>query len=153
MDTIQKGRGLAFWAAAVVVAAVVLFFGSAVLVGIFESQTRHEAQKKASQLTDVPKLQSMIHTTMRDGRHPKAPVVCWYLGAIGFRLAEARDLKIPVAHAIGLANDQQLVEEVAKAGFNTRHVVGGVADQVYASPLSPALTFNAQRAACSQRIS
>lgn len=125
-----------------------LFVGSAVISGIVESNSKHETQRLASRLTSTTQLQSMVLTAMKQRKGISAP--CGFVGAIGYRLAEARDLKIPQEHAVDLANDRWLVEEIAKTGSDPRYVIVGLASQVYGSPLPPAETFNAQATACAR---
>lgn len=128
--------------------AVVLFFGSAIVVGIMDSNERDDVQKKAASLSSINTLQNMILAGLKKNKRP--PLACWYIAAISFRLAEARDLKIPKPFAIDLANDQYLVEELARNGFNAKQVIGGIASQVYDSPLPPASTFDVQLEACTR---
>ncbi|KWB64159.1 hypothetical protein WL38_20300 [Burkholderia ubonensis] len=135
-----------FWIAVIVGAVVVLFVGSAVIGGIMESNQRRDTREKAGSLTDVNVLQKMIMKEM-DERHD-VPLVCWYNGAISYRLAEARDLKIEKADAVELSNDQYLVHELVKHGFDPKAVVAGLARIVYDSPLSPTASFDAAIEAC-----
>ena len=148
MSEQPKRRGFIFWILVLVGLAVALFFGSAIVAGIMESNEREDVRKKATSLSSINVLQNMILSGIKKNKRP--PLACWYVGAIGFRLAEARDVKIPKQYAIDLANDHYLVEELAKNGFNAKHVIGGIANQVYDSPLSPTSTFDAQLEACTR---
>jgi hypothetical protein len=146
MTEAKKTRGTLFWVAVIVGAVVVLFVGSAVVAGIMDSNQKHDTQEKASSLTDINVLQKMIMKNM-DVRHD-VPLVCWYNGAISYRLAEARDLKIEKGDAVELTNDQYLVHELVKHGFDSKAVVAGLARIVYDSPLSPSASFDAEIDAC-----
>lgn len=139
-------RGILFWLLVFAGGAAALFFGSAIVAGVMQGQEAHAARKKAEQLTSAGTLLGMIPPAMKKTKG--VPATCWYIGAIGYRLAEARDLEIPKPYAIELANDAYLVEDLAKHGFNAKHVIGGIAAQVYDSPLSPNVTFDVQSQAC-----
>lgn len=129
---------------ATVLIAVVLFFGSAVVVGIVDSNRNDLDRKLAQKLTGIPELQKMVSSRL-DGT---APLACLYLSAISYRLAEARDLGITRSTAIELANNEFLVTELIKNGFNSASVVRGVSSIVYDSPLSPQGSFDAQLDSC-----
>jgi hypothetical protein len=146
MSEQQERRGVVFWILVFVGTAIALFVGSAMVAGVVESNEHEGVRKKAVSLSPINTLQDMILSGIKKNNRPALP--CWYIGAIGFRLAEARDLKIPKPYAIDLANDPHLVEELAKSGFNAKLVISGIASQVYDSPLSPATTFDAQIEAC-----
>jgi hypothetical protein len=147
MSEQPKRRGAIFWIIVLAGAAVVLFVGSAMVAGIMEFNEGEDARKKSASLSSISVLQNMI---LSGAKSKSVPLSCWYVGAIGFRLAEARDLKIPKAYAIDLANDEHLVGELAKSGFNAKHVIGGIATHVYDSPLPPSSTFETQLEACSR---
>lgn len=148
MQTRQAGKGALFWVLALAGSAVALFFGSAIFTGIMESRENEAVRQKAKALTSTESLLSIMLAEMR--RVKGRPVLCWYIGAIGYRLAEARDLKIPMSHAVDLANEEYLVEDLAKAGFNARHVITGIALQVYDSPLPPFKTLEVQSQSCAR---
>jgi len=82
-----------------------------------DSNERSDAKEKAQSLTSVDGLQRMIMSKMDEKDHPSAPLDCWYPGAIGYRLAEARDLKIGQEYAVDLSNDQYLVKALLDSGF------------------------------------
>jgi hypothetical protein len=144
----QTGKGLLFWVVALAGAAVALFFGSAIVAGIMQSHQEESVRQKANSLTSTESLLGIMLAEMR--RTKGRPVVCWYIGAIGYRLAEARDLEIPMSYAVDLANDEYLVEDLAKGGFNARHVITGIAMQVYDSPLPPFKTLETQSQSCAR---
>ena len=87
---------------------------------------------------------------MDEKDHPSAPLDCWYPGAIGYRLAEARDLKIGQEYAVDLSNDQYLVKALLDSESNSKSVISGLARIVYDSPLSPAESFNSELMSCAQ---
>ena len=148
MSEQPKHKGILFWIVVFVGAVIALFFGTAIIAGIMESREREDVQEKTNLLSSINILQGMILSGMKTNKRP--PLVCWYIGALAFRLAEARDLKISKPYAIDLTNDQYLVGELAKNGFNAKNVIGGIASQVYDSPLSPSSTFDAQIEACTR---
>lgn len=146
MNEGKKGHGPMYWLLVIVGVAVALFIGSAIVNGISQANARQELERKAQALTSVNGLQQMILAGIKKDKRGSG--ACWYLAAIGYRLAEARDLKIDRFAAIELANEKYLVEELAKNGFNSKAVIGGVAANVYDSPLPPAEIFSTQREAC-----
>src|SRR6201997_2578871 len=113
-----------------------------------DSNDRSDAKEKAQSLTSVNGLQRMIMSKMDAKDHPSAPLACWYLGAISYRLAEARDLKIGWEYAVDLSNDQYLVKALLDNGFNSKSVIRGLARVVYDSPLSPDESFDSELMAC-----
>lgn len=143
-----KKHGPVFWIFSALGAGAALFVVSGIVAGRLEQRQEETLKAQAASLATVPTLQAMVVSGMRQDRRP--PLVCWYIGAIGYRLAEARDLKIEKLDAIRLANDEYLVRELASNGFNTLNVIGGVAVAVYGSPLSPRDTFQSQVTACSR---
>lgn len=126
--------------------ATVLFFGSAIVSGVMESNQRHADTKKAAGLTGLPALQKMMLEAAR--KRPSTATPCWYVGAIAYRLAEARDLKIDKAFAIEASNERYLIEDLTKHGFDTHAVISGLAQRVYSSPLPPQAMFDSQVEAC-----
>jgi hypothetical protein len=146
--SVKKARGLIFWSLAIISVVAVLFVGSAFLAAIMDVVEKSDAQEKATSLTDVSVLQNMISAGMKEATG--VPLRCWYNAAIGYRLAEARDLKIERSQAVDLANDQYLVGELAREGINSKTYIAGLANIVFDSPLPPHATFDAQLEGCAR---
>jgi hypothetical protein len=142
-----KRKGVLFWVLVVLGSAIALFIGSAFVAGKLEQRQERAMEQKAASLTDILVLQKMIRTGMQ-AKGARIGLPCWYLAAIGFRLAEARDLKISREDAIALSNDRYLVGELAKIGSDPKMVITGLSHRVYGSPLPPRETFDSQLEAC-----
>lgn len=139
-------------AGGIILAVVILFVGSAVISGIAQAEREAADRKKAESLTTTLNLLTKITGEMAQRKKLKQKPVepaCWYLAAAAYRLAEARDLKMSIEAAIKATDVPDLMDYIRGAGFPvTRHVVGGLAQNVYKEALSPDSTFGQQIYLC-----
>lgn len=118
--------------------------------GYQDARQRADDREKYKKLTDTPELLRMVLAAVKPRKGAqKVPVLCAYMAAGAFRLAEARDLKMTKegAEAAVLA-EMDIVREIAKTGANPVYVIGGLASRVYKQSTSPAATFELQAYDC-----
>lgn len=140
-------------AGGIVLAAVILFVGSAIVAGVMESEQRNADRKKVESLSSSLSLLQRINSGIAQKKLAKKKVpepACWYLAAAAYRLAEARDMKLSIEVATAATDVPDLMDYIRGAGFpDTRNVVRGLAVDVYKeNSLSPDGTFNERVERC-----
>lgn len=149
-QTSGRKRGVGFWVGMLLLAAVVLFVGSAVLSGISESRHQAKERELTMQLSSSGLLMSHIKDAA-DSKKWRADLLCYTLAGASYKLAEARALGISKAAAVDATNDPEFMRPLLEMGSNPRLVLMGLADHVYDSKAEPKMAFEARLSACGTR--